>query len=94
MNLMLLLSTWAAVFASFLIVTLLRWNIGKQEDDQIHLLDTDRNLVATQSAVAHKLDVLDRWKSILLTVVVVYGLAIAGYHLYNVWLSGATSHVS
>lgn len=92
MNLTLPLGIWGAVFASWLVVTILRWSAGKAEDDHIHVLEGDQ-VIAHQSEVAHKLDVLDRWKTILLTIVLIYGLILGALHLYNVWLNGNASLV-
>ena len=92
MNLMLPLGVWGAVFASWFVVVLLRWSAGKAEDDHIHIMDGDQ-VIAHQSETAHRLDVLDRWKTILFAVVLIYGLVLAGFHLYNVWLQGNASHV-
>jgi len=87
-----LLGVWGAVFASWMVVTILRWSAGKAEDDHIHVFEGDQ-AIAHQSEVSHKLDVLDRWKTILTVITLVYGLVLGIFHLYNVWLEGSSSHV-
>ena len=63
MNMQLLLALWAAIFAAALaIVVLMRWKLGRREDDHLHFADSEQQLVAVQANIAHKLDVLDRWK--------------------------------
>lgn len=92
MNLTLLVGVWLALFASLLLVTILRWSAGRHEDDHLHVMDGDRQLLTQQAEMAHRLDVLDRWKAILLAVVIGYGLFVAAVHLYQIWQSGLTSH--
>lgn len=92
MNLELLATLWAVMFASLVILTFIRWSIGRSEDDHIHALDSDFNMVRTQSATAHRLDVLDRWRTILLVGVVIFGLVVGGLYLYGVWLDGLKTH--
>ena len=92
MNLLLPFGIWVAVFTSWMIVTILRWSAGRSEDDHIHVMEGEQ-VVAHQSEIAHKLDVLDRWKTILLVITLVYGLVLGAFHLYNVWLQGNASLV-
>ncbi len=93
MNMTLLVGLWAAVFVSYVVVLVMRAAIGRSEDDHIHVLDGERQVLAHQVEVAHKLDVLDRWKTILLVISIVYGVALGAYHLYSVWLEGSNTHV-
>ena len=62
-------------------------------DANLEILAESPVLVVHQSELAHKLDVLDRWKNILLVITIGYGLVLAGLHMYNVWQYGSTSHV-
>lgn len=91
MNTQLLLTIWAAIAAAYAIVVLMRWKIGRQEDDHLHFSDSEQQLVATQAATAHKLDVLDRWKMILLTLTILSALAMGALHVYTSWLAGSTT---
>jgi hypothetical protein len=88
MNIFVLLSAWLLVLAAFAAVAVLRWQLGRREDDHLHFGATDGQLVNTQVSIAHKLDVLDRWKSALLVLTILTGLAIAAIHAYNVWQAG------
>jgi len=67
-----------------------RW-IAKDEEDSIHVLDSDAGQVAQQTVVAEKLDVIDRWGKTLTVVVLVYGLAISSVFLYQAWIAGETA---
>jgi hypothetical protein len=92
MNLELLATLWAVMFASLVVLTFIRWSAGRNEDDRIHALDSDMNAVRTQSATAHRLDLLDRWNMILLVGVFIFGLVVGGLYLYGIWLDGLKTH--
>ena len=94
MNMQLLFGVWAAIFAAYAIVALMRWNLGRREDDHLHFADGEQQLVNTQSGIAHKLAVLDRWKAVLLTATIVLAIIIGAIHFYMVWSSSSTSGVS
>ena len=94
MNIQLLLGLWAAIFLSYAAVTILRWNAGKQEDDHLHVLDSEQ-MIASQTSIAHKLDVLDRWKTALLILTIVSAVAIGALQVWRVWQeSGSTAQFS
>jgi hypothetical protein len=86
MNLGVLFAPWSVLFAAFVAVSLMKWSIGQREDDHLHVLDTDKDLVGVQADVAHKLDVLDRWKRVLLVANVLFAFAIAAWHMYVTFL--------
>jgi len=90
MNMPLLLGVWAAILAAYLSVAIMRWNMGKQEDDHLHVLDSEQ-LISTQTAIAHKLDVLDRWKTGLLILTIVSGLALGALQVWRVWTESGTT---
>src|SRR4051794_16327968 len=92
MDLRLFAGSWLVLFLCLVVVTFVRLSVGRQEDDHIHVFDADNKLVSTQSAIAHRLDLLDRWRTILMVVVLISGLMLAGLYLYGVWQEGATSH--
>jgi hypothetical protein len=85
MNTQLLMAFWVAIFAAYAIVVLMRWNLGRREDDHLHFGDSEQQLVVAQSNIAHKLDVLDRWKTALLILTIVAGVIIAALHIYFSW---------
>jgi hypothetical protein len=83
-----LLSAWLLLLAAFAVLTLIKWQFGRREDDHLHFGDSEGQLVNVQVSTAHKIDVLDRWKTALLVVTILTGLLIAGLHAYRVWQSG------
>jgi hypothetical protein len=89
MNLTVLLVAWGLVLLALAAVTAVRHNAAKREDDHLHFSDSDQQLVAVQATAAHRLDVLDRWKTGLIILAVVSGLLILAYHAYTVWEQGA-----
>lgn len=91
MSLQLLLGLWVVIFLAYATVWFLRWNVAKREDDHIHVSDYDQQLISTQSSIAHKLDVLDRWKTALLILTIVFALVIGGLHVYNFWMQTSST---
>ena len=90
MNMQLLLGLWAAVLAAYATVALMRWNLGKREDDHLHVSDSDQQLISAQTSIAHKLDVLDRWKTALLVLAILLALLIGGVQVWRVWNESAS----
>jgi len=95
MNMQLLFGLWAAVFVSYVGVVVFRRAVATREDDHLHVLDSESQMIAMQTSVAHKLDVLDRWKLTLLVLTLVLGLLIAVLQVWTVWqTSSATPQFS
>ena len=90
MNMQLLLGVWAAIFAAYVSVAVMRWNLGKREDDHLHVLDSEQ-LISSQTAIAHKLDVLDRWKTALLILTIVSAIAIGALQVWLVWQQSSST---
>jgi hypothetical protein len=91
MNMQLLLGLWVVIFLAYATVALLRWKLGQREDDHIHFADYEQGQLSAQTTVAHKLDVLDRWKTALLVLTIVSALIIGGLHVYYFWLQTTTT---
>jgi hypothetical protein len=85
MNMSFLLAVESALLLACIAVSIVRWSIGHKEDDQLHVLDSDKDLVPVQAALAHKLDVVDRWRRVLITGAVIVGVALIIMHAYSVW---------
>ena len=79
------LSTWGALALVVLILAAYRSQLGRQEDDQIHMTDFEAGAVPHQAAVAHKIDVIETWGKLLTVVLVVYGLVLGCYYFYTLW---------
>ena len=85
MNLQLLLGIQAALFLAWATVSLMRHQLGKREDDHIHFNEGEQQMLIAQSAIAHKLDVLDRWKSAMLVLTIAFALFIGAYYVWQIW---------
>ena len=91
MNMQLLLGAWTALLCAYAIVAVMRWNLGRREDDHLHFSDAEQQLVVTQTTIAHKLDVLDRWSKALLTLTIVSGVVIGALYVYLEWQATSSS---
>ena len=69
-----------AIVVVFLIIY--RKAISNREDDSIHL---EGNTSTEQVFLAHRLESIDRWGKTLTIVVALYGVALAGIYLYQIW---------
>lgn len=59
-----------------------RGMVARQEDDYVHLSDSEAQMIPNQVAVGKKLDVLDRWTTILTVLVAVAAVSTLGMYLY------------
>ncbi|MBX9603094.1 MAG: hypothetical protein K2X35_18970 [Bryobacteraceae bacterium] len=87
MNFMLLSGVWLAMAAAVLALVAYRKMVAVHEDDMVHLRDDEAKLVTQQTAVAHRLEMIDRWGKMLTLVTALFGAAIAALYLYEVWVS-------
>jgi len=84
-NIVLLLSTWGVLAVIVLILAAYRSQLGRREDDTIHMADFESGTVAQQTQIAHKIDNIERWGKTLTVLLVLYGLALGAYYMYSVW---------
>lgn len=89
MNLVIYLATWIPLAVLVGVLAIYRNSMASHEDETIHVLDGDAPQIAAQTELSHRLETIERWGKILTTVLVVYGLFIAGMYLYFVWQQGA-----
>jgi len=85
MNLMPLTVIWAILAAVIVILLIYRARLARQEDESLHVLDSDASKVSQQMTIAQKLEVVDRWGKILTVLAVLYGLALLGLFLWDAW---------
>ena len=84
-NFTLLIVSWMALAVTLVGSMLFRRHTSRSEDDFLHLSNTTTSMLNSQAATAHQMDVLDRRVTILLTAVLVYGLGIGAWFLYQAW---------
>jgi len=73
------------MFLAVVVVGLIfyRMWIAKDEDDTLHVMDADAGLVARQTVMAQKLELIDHWGQRLTVVALVFGLAMGSAYLYQ-----------
>jgi len=86
MNLIPLAAVWALLALTVIGLLVWRKGVARNEDDSLHVLDAVSAQRTTQADVAHKLDVIDKWGKILTVIAVVYGLALGGLYVYQVFV--------
>jgi hypothetical protein len=84
-----LLMLWSGMLLATVAVTVVRWSAGHKEDDHLHFMDNESDLVAAQAATARRLTALDRWNRLMWIATLLVGLGLAAAHMYRVWLEGA-----
>jgi len=67
---------------SVLVLFIWRKTVSRGEDDNLHLLH-GASVVPQQAAVAHTLDVIDKWGKILTLATVVFGLVVGAAYVYD-----------
>lgn len=76
---------WAVLTVIVIILAIYRWVVANQEDDSLHVSETEAAIVSQQVAVAKKLAAIDRWGKLLTIIAALYGLALLGAYLYQGW---------
>jgi hypothetical protein len=84
-----LIVVWGLMAIAVMALIVWRKNVARNEDDQLHVLQSGP--VAQQAAVAHKLEVIDRWGKIVTAVTVIYGVLLAALYVYQIWVAGSTT---
>jgi hypothetical protein len=79
------LSSWGVLALIVLILAAYRSQLGRQEDDQIHMSSLDAGAVSHQAEVAHKIDSIEKWGKMLTVLLVLYGLVLGGWYLRFLW---------
>lgn len=81
---------WGLMAASVLVLIVWRKTVQRGEDDSLHVLEP-ASVAAHQSEVAHKLEQIDKWGKMLTVLTVLFGAAIAGFYLYQMWVATSTT---
>ena len=70
-----------------LALALYRIILALHEDDYVHLAAGEERLIPGQVAAFRKLGLIDRWGMTLTVATVMFGMALAAFYLYQVFLS-------
>lgn len=81
---------WVLLAVVVLALIAYRKIVSNKEDETLHLGSGAEAVPAQQAAIAHKLDVIDKWGKLLTVVAVVYGLLLLAVYTYQTWLSPTT----
>jgi hypothetical protein len=84
MNLMPFAVLGGLLVLSVLVLLVMRQVIARREDDTLHVLH-GVSAVSEQSAVAQKLEVIDKWGKLLTVVAIVYCSIIGALFMYQQW---------
>jgi hypothetical protein len=88
MQLTIELTILGILFAAVLALAIARKRVAGNDDEMLHVRDTEASLVNRQIEVARKLEVLDRWGKAVTAIAVIYGVVVLARLLYMVWEQG------
>jgi hypothetical protein len=80
MNLFPLLVVWIVLALGVLALFLWRQAVARGEDDSLHVM---HGALTDQTALAQKLEGIDKWGKIMTVITVVLGLLIAAAYVYG-----------
>ena len=78
---------WGVLALVVLGLFIWRKNVASGEDDTLHVM---HGALTQQTALAEKLDMIDKWGKILTVITVVLGLAIAAAYVYGQFVGRAS----
>jgi hypothetical protein len=81
---------WVLLALVVLALIAYRKVVSSKEDETLHLGAGAEAVPAQQTAIAHKLDVIDKWGKLLTVAAVVYGILLLAIYTYATWLSPGT----
>ena len=79
---------WAALAMIVVALVVWRFKVARQEDDTLHVLHGG---TTQQSAVAQKLETIDKWGKTLTVLAVVFGLLLGALYFYQLWVQQSTT---
>lgn len=83
---------WIVLAAALAILMAYRKVIEGSSDELVHVSDMSGAAITKQQTTARQLDQIDRVVQILAILVVLYGVALAGWYVYDAFVnSGKTS---
>lgn len=88
-----LLGIWMAMALLVLALAIYRRFVAREEDDMLHVRDSEAKLNEKQQRVDRQLTLIDRWGQTLTVLAVVYGLVLGGAFLYQEYVKSTTTAV-
>jgi hypothetical protein len=80
---------FAFMAAGVIALIVVRKRISAGEDDTLHVMEGDAAMIPHQQAIAHKLEVIDRWGKSLTALTVVFGLTLGALWVYQGWVAAS-----
>ena len=84
---------WVVVACAVMGLAVYRKLVSMHEDDTLHVRASETACISQQTAVANRLELLDRWGKSLTVVALVYGVVLAIAYSYQIWLEGGQTLV-
>ena len=76
---------WIALALCVAVLAFYRRVVASQEDDIVHVISGESRVLTQQVTFAQKIDKIDFWGKTLTIVLVVYGLILGAWMLYQLW---------
>lgn len=83
MNLIPWVVSWAVLATAVLVLAFYRRAVANKEDDYLHV---DAAVAAQQTALAKRLEQIDKWGKILTVIAALFGLLVIALFMYNGWM--------
>jgi hypothetical protein len=80
---------WMILAAVVIGLMMYRKWVARNEDDTLHLMDSDIAIIPQQAAMAQKLESIDQWGKALTVIALVYGLTVGCGYLYQAWVAAS-----
>jgi len=90
-NMMIYVIAWGVLALIVIILAFMRKNVTAHEDDSIHLSGDPDAALREQTAVAKKLEAIDKWGKWLTILLAITGLILAGMWGYSTFEAGSTA---
>ena len=74
---------WVALTLVVLGLFIYRYSLSRNEDDTVHLADSEASMIGDQSALAARISAVDWWRTRLTAIDIAVGLALVGVFSYN-----------
>jgi len=84
------LVVWLAIASAVVGLAVFRKLISRNEDDSLHVGSGDGARVAEQAALAHRLDVVDKWGKTLTVIAAATGVVLVAAAVFEAWRSSLT----
>ena len=83
-----LVTIWILLIAIIVVLVVARRRIAGHEEDGLHVLDSEQDIVARQSAHVELLSRFDRWTFRLTLIIIADSLLLIARYAYVAWHQG------